>query len=296
MKEKILVVSPPSKFFPLGMAYVLASLENHNIDFDFTDAQFGNEYEKLLKKNDYYAVATGGLMFHYKFYNEVFRSAREINPDIPVILGGNITKDMQTRFLFDKLHITYGIIGEAETSFPFLLDAILRKGTELDEIPGLLYKDSQTGEIKKNPVRRLNLSTVDILPAWHRFNVDYYINEWEHSIYCRRLCMPVIASRGCTGTCSFCSPTIGSYSKRPLEQVMREIELLGERYAFDWISFISEMFYPTREEVIDFCEAYKSVKHRKKWICELRVDANIDTDTFRLMKSVGCVAVVGGVE
>jgi anaerobic magnesium-protoporphyrin IX monomethyl ester cyclase len=296
MKEKILVVGPPSRFLPLGMAYVLASLESHGIDFDFTDANFGNTYKKLLKKNDYYAVATGGLMFQYRFYDEVFQSAREINPDIPVILGGNITKDMPSRFLFDKLHITYGIVGEAETSFPFLIRAILQKKTELEAVPGLLYKDHQSGEIKKNPVRRLDLAATDVLPAWRHFNVDYYINTWEHGIYGRRLCMPVIASRGCTGTCSFCSPTIGSYSKRPVEQVIREIKLLGEKYTFDWIGFMSEMFYPTREEVIEFCEAYKSVTQRKKWICELRVDSNIDVDTFRLMKSVGCVAVVGGVE
>jgi anaerobic magnesium-protoporphyrin IX monomethyl ester cyclase len=296
MKEKLLVVSPPSRFLPLGMAYVLACLEASGIDFDFTDAQFGNDYKKLLKKNDYYAIATGGLMFQYRFYDEVFRYARRINPHIPVILGGNITKDMQTGFLFEKLHITYGIAGEAETALPFLIQAILQKKTELDSIPGLIYKDRQSGEIKKNPARRLDLSAADILPAWHRFNVDYYINNWEHGIYGSRLCMPVIVSRGCTGTCSFCSPTIGSYSKRPVKQVIREIEILNEKYTFDWIGFMSEMFYPTREEVVEFCEAYTSIKPRKKWICELRVDSTIDIDTFRLMKSVGCVAVVGGVE
>jgi radical SAM superfamily enzyme YgiQ (UPF0313 family) len=296
MNEKILVVSPPSRFFPMGMAYVLACLERHGIDFDFTDAQLGNDYKKLLKKNNYAAVATGGLTFHYKFFRDVFESARRRNSEIPVILGGNITKDMQTKFLFDKLHTTFGIVGEAETSLPFLLDAILHKKTDLASVPGLIYKSSPAGEIIKNPVRRLNLSTTDLLPAWHRFDVDYYINEWEHGIYCRRRCMPVIVSRGCTGTCTFCSPTIGSYSKRPVEQVISEIEILCGRYDFDWIGFISEMFYPTREEVVEFCEAYKSVKHRKKWICELRVDSNIDVDTFRLMKSAGCAAVVGGVE
>ena len=296
MKEKILVVNPPSNFLPLGMAYVLACLEKHGIDFDFTDAQFGNDYKKLLKKNEYYAVATGGLISQYNFFNDVSAFARGINPEIPVILGGNVTKDMHARFLFDKLHITYGIIGEAETSFPFLIDALVQKKNGLDAIPGLLYKDPQTGAVRKNPVRRLNLATADILPAWHHFNVEYYIKTWELGIYGHRLCMPVTASRGCMGTCTFCSPTIGYYSKRPVEQVIREIEFLCERYTFDWINFVSEMFYPTREEVIHFCEAYKSVKHRKQWNCELRVDADIDVDTFRLMKSVGCVAVVCGVE
>ena len=71
MQKKILVINPPSNFFPLGMAYVCTCLETHGIEFDFTDAQFGNEYKKLLKKKDYYAVATGGLICQHKFFNEV---------------------------------------------------------------------------------------------------------------------------------------------------------------------------------------------------------------------------------
>jgi anaerobic magnesium-protoporphyrin IX monomethyl ester cyclase len=296
VKEKILVINPPHRMFPLGMAYVLACLENHGIDFDFTDAQFGNEYKKLLKKNDYFAVATGGLISQHKFFNEVSRSVREISPDIPVILGGGVTKDMPSAFLFDKLCISYGIIGEAETSFPYLIDALLNKKTGFDAIPGLVYKDPRTGEIKKNPVRRLDLSSADILPAWHRFNVDYYINDWEHGMYGRRLCMPVISARGCTGSCTFCSSFSGPFRKRPIEQVIREIALLDDRYTFDWIAFYNEMFYSTREEIVTFCEAMKSIKRRKNWFCDMRVDADLDIDTFRLMKSAGCVAIFGGLE
>ncbi len=282
--------------FPLGMAYVLACLENHGIDFDFTDANFGDDYKKLIKKNDYGAVATGGLISQYRFFNEVSRSVREISRDIPFILGGGITKDMPAVFLFDKLHITYGIVGEAETSFPFLIDALMQNKTGFDAIPGLLYKDLQTGEIRKNPVTRFDFSTADILPAWHRFNVDYYINDWEHGFFGHRLCMPVISARGCTGTCTICSNLLGDLKKRPIGQVIREIEILGERYTFDWIQFYNEMFYSTREDIVNFCDAFKSIKRRKNWTCDLRVDAEVDIDTFRLMKSAGCVAVFGGLE
>jgi anaerobic magnesium-protoporphyrin IX monomethyl ester cyclase len=294
--KKILVIKPPYRMFPLGMAYVLSSLEKHSIDFDFIDANFGGDYKKLLKKNDYYALATGGLISSYKFFIEVSRSVREICPDIPVILGGGVTKDMRPDFLFDKLQFTYGIIGEAETSFPFLVDALRHEKTGFEAIPGLLYKDPHTNEIKKNPVRRLDFATADILPAWHRFNVDYYINDWEHGIFGRRLCMPVISARGCTGTCTMCSNLLGDLSKRPIDQVIREIEILSERYAFDWIQFYNEMFYSTREEIVNFCEAMKSIQQRKNWTCDLRVDAEVDIDVFRLMKSSGCVAIFGGLE
>jgi anaerobic magnesium-protoporphyrin IX monomethyl ester cyclase len=296
MNKKILVIKPPYRMFPLGMAYVLSSLEKHGIDFDFTDANFGNDYKKLLKKNDYDAVATGGLISSFAFFNEVSRFARHIGLQVPLILGGGVTKDMRPEFLFDKLHFTYGIIGEAETSFPFLIEALWHEKGELETVPGLLYKDPRSGEIKKNPVRRLDFATADILPAWHRFDVDYYINDWEHGILGRRLCMPVISARGCTGTCTMCSNLLGDLSKRPVEQVIREIEILSERYTFDWVQFYNEMFYSTKAEIVKFCEAMKKIKHPKNWTCDLRVDAEVDIDIFRLMKSSGCVAVFGGLE
>jgi radical SAM superfamily enzyme YgiQ (UPF0313 family) len=296
MKNKILVIKPPHRMFPLGMAYVLASLENHGIDFDFTDAEFGDEYKKLIKKNDYCAVATGGLISHFRFFLDVSRFVREVRPGTPIILGGGITKDLPSAFLFDKLHVTYGIVGEAETSFPFLVDALLRNKNEFETIPGLLHKDLKSGEIRKNPSRRFDFAAANILPAWHRFNVDYYVNNWDHGIFGHQLCMPVISARGCAGTCTFCSNLGGALRKRPIEQVVREIEILSERYAFDWIGFYNEMFYSTREEIVDFCKAMKSMKRRKKWSCDMRVDADVDVDTFRMMKDAGCVAVFGGLE
>ncbi len=298
MNKKVLIINPPYPYqvFPVGMAYVLACLENSKIPFDFVDMQIGKEYKTLLRKKDYCAVATGGMISQYGFYGEVSRLVREIRPDIPVILGGNVTKDMKSGFLFDKLHITYGVVGEAETSLPHLIEAILGNENRLDSIPGLLYKDPQTGEIRKNPVQRLDLSTFDILPAWHEIDVEYYLKVWEFSKLGHRSCMPVLSGRGCTGTCTFCSPTGGAFRKRPIEQVIREIELLNERYTFEWIGFINEIFYAKKEDIVSFCEAYKKVKPLKSWTCELRVDIDPDIDTFRLMKSAGCVSVYGGIE
>jgi anaerobic magnesium-protoporphyrin IX monomethyl ester cyclase len=298
MNKKVLIINPPSPYriFPVGIAYVLACLENSGIQFDFVDMQLGKGYKALLRKNDYCAVATGGLISQYKFYNEVSRFVREIRPDIPVILGGNVTKDMNADFLFDKLHMTYGVVGEAETSLPYLIEAILGNESRLDAIPGLLYKDRQTGGIKKNPVRRLDLSTTDILPAWHKIDVDYYLNVWEFSSLGHRLCMPVLSARGCVGTCTFCSPTGGTFRKRPIEKVIQEIEFLNERYTFDWIVFLNEIFYAQKEDILSFCEAYTKVKPLKSWTCELRVDIDPGVDTFRLMKNAGCVSVYGGIE
>lgn len=297
MDKKLLIIKPPYRTFPVGFAYVLSCLESNNIPFDFIDTaiEYPN-YERILKKNDYFAVASGGLIGHFDFFCEIVRNVRKIRPDLPIILGNNITKDINPDFLFDKMGIDYGIIGEAETSLPYLIDIIVKGSNDLGTIPGLLFKDKFSGKVIKNAPRRLDLENVNILPAWHHFDIDYYSKDGYLPFFGRQSAMPVLSGRGCVGRCAFCSPTIGSYRMRPLEHVIQEIEFLNSTYDFDWIIFFNEMFYRSKEEVLNFCQAYQKVKPQKPWICAFRADAEIDLDTFVAMKKAGCVGTSAGIE
>lgn len=295
MRKKLLVIKPPYSTFPVGFAYVLSCLESNNIPFDFIDTELRQEYKGLLRKNYYFAVATGGLIGHFNFFREITNNVRKINPELPIILGGNITKDIRPDFIFDKIGVDYGIIGEAETSLPYLIDNIINNSDKFHEVSGLLYKDKVSGEIKKNPVKRLDLSN-NIIPAWHHIDVDYYKKVFSIPFWGNRLAMPVLSGRGCVGRCSFCSPSIGSFRIRPVEHVIQEIEYLNSKYDFEWIVFINEMLYRSKEEILSFCQAYKKIKPMKNWVCSLRVDADIDLDTFGAMKEAGCVSTSAGIE
>ncbi|MBN1577149.1 MAG: radical SAM protein [Chitinispirillaceae bacterium] len=296
MGNKILVIKPPYAFYPIGFAYVLSCLERHNIHFDFIDTLFGYDYKKLIKKNDYAAVATGGLVSFFKFYNEVVSNVKMINPQLPVIIGGNITKDVRPDFLLHKMGATYAVAGEAETSLPFLVDLILKKSDHFSDVPGLIFRDPASGEITMNPVRRLDLSVDNILPAWHHINIDHYIKISDAPFFDRYQALPVITARGCSGKCTFCSPSIGSLQTRPIDHIIQEIEYLNTHYDFSLIAFMNEMFFNTGEEIEQFCDAYRKIIPRKGWVCNLRVNAGCDSDAFRSMKSAGCVGVTVGIE
>lgn len=295
MENKILVIKPPYDTFPVGFAYVLSCLENHKIPFDFIDTEFGHSYKKLLRKNNYFAVATGGLIGHFNFFREIIHQIRKIHPELPIIIGGNITKDIRPDFLLNKIGADFGIVGEAETSLPYLIDTLLKKSGEFNDLPGLIFRDPIIGEIKRNPEHRLDLS-INILPAWHHIDVDYYSKVCSLPYWGNRLTMPVLSGRGCVGRCSFCSPSIGSFRARPVEHVIQEIEWLNSKYDFEWIFFINEMFYRTKDEIERFCNAYKDLNPIKNWVCSLRADADIDVDTFLLMKNAGCVSTTAGIE
>jgi len=210
-----------------------------------------------------------------------------------IVLGGHhLYHDPNLVF---KLGADYGIVGEAETSFPYLIDALFKKSNDFNSLPGLIFRDPISGQIKRNPEQRLDLSA-NIFPAWHHIDIDYYSKVCNLPFYGVRSVMPVLSGRGCVGRCSFCSPSIGSFRVRPVEHVMREIEWLNSKYDFELINFINEMFCRSKEEIKHFCEALKQLNPRKNWICGLRADAGIDSETFLLMKESGCISTSAGIE
>ena len=297
---KLLVIKPQYSAWPVGFAYVLSCLERHNIPFDFIDTARSQNWIKdvriMLKNNNYFAVATGGLIGFYKFFTQLRDIVLRYCPHVPFILGGNITKDSSNSLIFDRIGINFGIVGEAETSLPSLISKIIDRDDNIGDIPGVVYKN-RDGDIVRNIQRRLDLKSNNILPAWANFDVDFYINSSSLPFLGDNMrAFPVLSGRGCVGKCTFCSPSIGGFLKRPIDHVIIEIEYLASKYSFDNIMFYNEMFYPTAKEVRDFCHHYKQSGVKKPWLTALRVDSDIDENTFTIMKDAGCLGVSAGIE
>lgn len=298
-RRKILLVKPPYRHLPLGLAYVLACLEQNDIPFDFIDTCVTKpNYRKLFRNNNYLAFAIGGLISNREAISETIRTVRTLAPDLPIIMGGNITRDVSPDILFDRelMGMDFGIIGEAETSLPFLIEALRNGSKDFRKVPGLLYKDKESGEVIRNSARRFDLTAVNVMPAWHHIDTDLY--KYTIASYLQnKVVMSVITGRGCVGTCTFCSPTVGAFRKRPLEHIMEEIEFLFSHYEFDILNFLNEMFYDTNEDILRFCHEYKKLSKRKAWMCGMRVDVKgLDVETFRAMKDCGCILASGGIE
>jgi len=297
---KLLIVKPDYNAWPIGYAYVLACLESNDIPFDFIDLARSphriKDVEIMLETNSYLAVASGGLIGFYGFFKQLADITHKHNPNMLFILGGNITKDSSDSFLFNKIGIDFGIIGEVETSLPGLINALNNRDDDFSKLPGVIYKNTN-GDVNRNLSQRLDLRKNTILPAWHNYDVDYYIKSGSLPFVGDNIkFMPVLSGRGCIGKCSFCSPTIGGFRKRPIEHVIYEIIDISSKYEFDYIMFYNEMFYPTTKEIREFCRQYKSLTNRKPWITQVRIDSNIDIDTFVQMKEAGCILVGAGIE
>jgi anaerobic magnesium-protoporphyrin IX monomethyl ester cyclase len=288
LKKKLLLIKPDYKYFPIGLAHVVRSLEQNGIEYDFIDTYYekNSDIESLIKTGSYGAVASGGLIGDFTFYSKLFSRIKEFDPSIPCILGGNVTTDVRPEHIFDTMPVDFLVKGEGEITFPELLFA-LDQDKEVSEVDGILYKNNGVtiNEIIKTKRRHfLDIQTTNWMPTWDFINPDRY----------GYVILPILTGRGCVGRCTFCSPTNGRFRARRLDYIFEEIEFLYSNYDFNHLVFMNEVFFPDEETIYKFCEEYKKIKPIRPWHCLLRVD--VDPDILMVMKDAGCQLINVGIE
>lgn len=292
--RKVLLIKPEYGFFPIGLAYVMAEMERNSIPFDFVDSAFQKtNYEILLRQNRYLAVATGGLVGDFPFFLELSKQIKKFGNDIPFILGGNIAQCVEPDILFNRLGIDYAVLGEAETAFTGLLHRLEGGEGFFDDLPGVMFQEKKTGSIQRKAPIRLNLDYDDIEPAWHRINMKHYMPSYHHC-FPGRTFFPIMTGRGCTGHCSFCSPTLGRFRARKIDNILKEMMKLTAEYNFELFGVMTEVLFASNDGIIEFCKRYAEEGPRKEWFCSLRLD--VDPSVLTAMKESGCVGVSVGAE
>ncbi|MFW6457490.1 MAG: B12-binding domain-containing radical SAM protein, partial [Planctomycetota bacterium] len=200
--------------------------------------------------------------------------------DIPVVLGGP-----HASFLPEE-PLQYGdyvIRGEAEKSFPALVDA-LEHGKDLDDIPNLVYR--KDGEIVHNE-NVTQCPDLDTLPI-----PDLSLIQGHDNLKI----IPALTTRGCPHNCTFCSVT----------------QLFGRRYRMVDTDRLLEQAKDWTDEKVFFCDDnFTAVPSRTKevldkmltldrvprgWSAQVRADVYKDEEMMDLMRRTNCDRVYVGYE
>ena len=99
-------------------------------------------------------------------------------------------------------------------------------------------------------------------------------------------------SRGCKFNCSFCSikTMYKCVRKKPVDMVVREIKAAKEKLIF----FADDNIFYDRGSAVRLFTALIPLK--KKWACQISMDAARDDELLALMKKSGCFLVLMGFE
>lgn len=220
------------------------------------------------------STASGG----YSLADLIRARAAVAGRRVPVVFGG-----VHATFRPEEAleHGDYVLRGEAEESFPALLDA-LNNGGDLGAIPGLTFRDGR--EVRHNPDAPY-IADLDRLP-----DPDLSLIRNYHSTL-----TPILASRGCPHDCTFCCVTrmMGRhYRFAGTARVLAQLRKAAAGSVF----FYDDNFAADRRRTKELLRAMIEENLNLSWSAQVRSDVAEDEELLTLMRRAGCNMLYIGFE
>lgn len=287
---------------PLGIAYLASTLEKNGFNVKAID-MFDYSWDKVrqtLEGERPDAIGVTCLTEQRASPRELARLSKTINKDCVVIMGGIHSTIMYEQIL-DHWPVDIVVLGEGEETIKELMTCLESKKV-LGDVHGIAYKCQ--GKIVRTSSRLLIENLDDIpFPAYKYFDFDKYTGyeilkgKWNGKSLQDLRFAPIVSTRGCVGSCQFCStPSFWQrWRVRSAKNVVDEMELLSKNFGCGFFNFADDIFTVNKNRVIDLCKEIINRKLDVVWDCETRVNF-IWEDMLDWMIRAGCYCISFGVE
>lgn len=189
--------------------------------------------------------------------NRVAFISKEVFPNVPVVMGGASPTVLKEE-IFWSGNVDFIIQAEGEYRFCDFLGALQGMPGDFSKVDGLIYRDEDSiivNAVKKVicDIDRIPMPAYDLLPM-----EKYYSYDKNPSVTTSAANTSImLSSRGCPKVCYYCpvhnvfGPSRPSYRLRSIENIMKEIELLLEKYNVGEIQFEDANFNASVKRTID---------------------------------------------
>lgn len=285
-------------YFPLGIAYVSASLKAkgfliYTLNLNNIDGNIKNIIESRIVEDDIDIVLTGGLSFQINAIKNIISAVKLINSDIPVIVGGGIITSAPEPAMRALEFADYGIIGEGEITNCELASALENK-SDCNSVRGIIYRSGDEYVITPPRPEIVDLDSLPY-PDYEGFDFSKVLSSVA-SIQGinEKNAITMLSSRSCPYQCTFCFHSSGKkYRQRSLDNFFEELEYLVGKYGIKYIFVADELFAHKMERVKEFCRRIS--EYDIKWWAQFRV-SDITPELVDLLKSSNCVTMGFGIE
>lgn len=294
--EKELQVMKP--YPPLGLQYISSYLEEKgfpNAIFDTTFASFSELYQFLIEEPPVLLGIYTNLMTKLNVLR-IIRFVKE-SPELQqtcIVLGGPEVRHNKEHFLRYGADVI--VFGEGEATMVELAQHLkTKRNMELSHIPGIAYLNGK-GEMEMTSERPL-LAGLDglPLPAREKIPMHKYFDTWrQHHGYSM---VSVSTMRGCPYGCKWCSRAVygKSYRRRSPAKVVEELAWLKERYSFDRIWFVDDVFTINHRWLHEFAQLVQEKGIVIPYEAITRAD-RMNEEVVALLKDSGCFRIWIGAE
>lgn len=280
----------PATYFPLGLGYIAKVLSNAGYNIKVLDIwayQYTKEkvFQKIRELN-YDVIGITAHATQYRYIKWLTAVLKEQNKNCTIILGGNLATHAP-EVILRNTKVDICVIGEGEIT----IKEIFKNLNNLKIVKGIWFKQGE--EIIKNQPREYikDLDNIDF-PAWDLFPINLYLKRCR-VFWTSVRAMNMITQKGCPYNCRFCSITFKKFRYRSIDNIIREIKVLKDKYEIQGIFFNDEVVTLNKERVYEFCERIEPLNI--KWSCQGRTDS-VDASLLRRMKKAGCRSIGYGVE
>jgi anaerobic magnesium-protoporphyrin IX monomethyl ester cyclase len=282
----------------LGLGYLSATLREAGYAVQTLDIELpAEEIVAAIRAADPLLVGFSLIFqFYIRRYGALMRGLRAAGVDCHFTMGGHYPSLSYRATLAAVPELDSVVRFEGEITLREMADA-LAQGRDWTGIPGLIHRGD--GEVVANAARPL-VEDLDSLP--------YPDREFTPEIVLGHKAIPLLASRGCARTCSFCSihtfyrtaPGKVVRTRRPAA-VVREMQMLHARHGSTIFLFQDDDFPLFGRKWRAWASEFVDELHRGGlvgkviWKINCRADA-VEPELFARMRDAGLYIVYMGLE
>lgn len=256
---KILLVKPDISGFcvgftslarvpPLDLLMVAASAPGHDVRIVDMRLEKDEEFEKLVEDFDPHILGVTAYTAEAESTKKLCRRARAIRPEMPIVQGGYHAA-MAPDDAMDEPSVDFLVVGEAESTFAPLIDAICA-GRGFEAVQGIAYR-SDGGLVFT--VTAPQIKDLDTLPFADWSLIDHYPQQYYLNVM--GIVGTVETTRGCPYDCSFCSVWVFNerrYRKKSPQRVLEELNRLPD--GIDVAAFVDDEFWVDEKRAIEMAD------------------------------------------
>ncbi|MBY0470991.1 B12-binding domain-containing radical SAM protein [bacterium] len=280
---KVVLIRPPlirpahhltalETFPPLHLAYLNASLGQYGHQSKIIDGQSSHQVthieddvrvivgytaQEILDRvpADVEVIGVNCMYTYTWFYDShIIRLVKKQFPHVPIIIGGEHASACADELLAQTPEVSAVVVGEGEYVIPELAQR-LGKGLPVDDLPGVTYRDAQGKPTRAGKKRIMQLDDVPF-PSWEGVPLDFYFQKGAGITQKEKRSIPMIATRGCPHTCSFC--TVSSmwnsrWTPRSPENVILEMKNYYFQFQVTHFDFLDLTLVTKKSWVQKFC-------------------------------------------
>lgn len=270
---------------PLGLAYIAAVLESEGFTVRIWDPGVHNlsvesTFGILSTFEEPDVVGLGCSTITYKNALRIASWVRNLWPQALILIGGCHVTFRARETLLECPEIDVVVRNEGEYAVRELGRMLNAGRRSFQDVSGITFRSG--GRI------------VETAPQPPEQDLDALPFPARHLLDSHRYVPAIVASRGCTRRCSFCSAGAMNqgYRVRSAGNVLNELRSMDLSQT---VTFYDNTFSGDRMSAIGICQAIMQAGLDFQWACELRVDG-ADRQLLQLMHAAGCQYVNFGVE